>query len=179
MLKHIGHDAFVATILFIVLRLLASGLGIELLRYWLWLPLNQYSDNVLRTASHSHIMKLSSDFHDSKSVSEISSSLQQARCVTSLMETICFQVLPMLLDLVVAFAYLYYLFDAYMALIVATVMIAYLYLTTKMVAMKTSKFRQYISGSRKEYMTCIRGLDGWLNAAVSVGCLSLVLTLTT
>jgi len=81
-------------------------------------------------------MSLSYDFHSNKKTGEIWSSITQGRAVNGFIETILFQVIPMLVDLCVAFAYFFILFDAYMALIVAVVSVVYLWVTAKLSAMR-------------------------------------------
>ena len=72
-------------------------------------------------------MSLSCDFHDNKKSGELYRSIEQGKSIGSLLETLLFELLPMLIDLVVAYAYLYYLFGAYMALTVAATSIMYLW----------------------------------------------------
>jgi ABC-type transport system involved in Fe-S cluster assembly fused permease/ATPase subunit len=100
------------------------------------MPLDQYSHRTLTTAAYNHVMSLSYDFHSNKKTGEIWSSITQGRAVNGFIETILFQVIPMLVDLCVAFAYFFILFDAYMALIVAVVSVVYLWVTAKLSAMR-------------------------------------------
>jgi hypothetical protein len=75
-------------------------------------------------------MNLSSESHDSKRSGELYQTINLGHSVNNLLETILFQIIPMLVDLAVAFAYLYYLFGVYMALVVAAVVLAYLWAST-------------------------------------------------
>jgi len=115
-------------------------------------------------------MGLSSDFHDNKTTSELSQAINGGRSVTQLVEMVLFQVIPMFIDLTVAFSYLSYLFGPYMGLILAVEATAYLYLTTKLYAMKAEKRRGYVSRYRKEWTTAHQSLDGWATASVSLDC---------
>ena len=136
------------------------------LRKWLWLPVEQYSYDALSTASHAHIMSLSSDFHDNKTSSELSQAISGGRSVADLLESVCFDVVPMFIDLTVAFGYLSWLFGPLMGLVLAVEAIAYLYTTTKLVAMRADNRREYISKYRKEWTTAHQSMDGWNTASV-------------
>ncbi len=131
------------------------------------MPLEQYSYDALSTAAHSHLMNLSSDFHDNKTSSDLSQAIQGGRSVSTLLETICFRVLPMFIDLAIAFAYLWALFGPYMGLMMISTVVSYLYITTKLYAQKASKRREYITVFRKEWTVGQQSLDGWNTASVS------------
>jgi ABC-type transport system involved in Fe-S cluster assembly fused permease/ATPase subunit len=128
----------------------------------------QYSYNALSTASHAHIMSLSSDFHESKSSSDLTQAISGGRSVSNLLDTVCFSVIPMFIDLIIAFAYLSSLFGPYMGLILAVEALTYLYTTTKLVAMRAEKRRGYVAIFRKEWTIGQQSLDGWNTASVCI-----------
>lgn len=132
------------------------------------MPVEQYSYDALSTASHAHIMTLSSDFHDSKSSSDLIQAVNGGRSVADLLETVCFHVVPMFIDLAVAFGYLWSMFGPYMGLMMATTASTYLYVTTKLVSARAGKRRKYIVVMRKEWQVGYDSLDGWATASVSV-----------
>lgn len=113
-------------------------------------------------------MSLSSEFHDSKTSAEVSGALNQGRSVSDIVETVVLEVIPMLIDLTFAFAYLYWAFGPYMALITAFTAVTYLYTTTKLVAMRTPIRREHITKMRKEWTVGQQSLDGWRTASVSM-----------
>lgn len=111
-------------------------------------------------------MSLSSDFHDSKTSSDLSQAVQGGRSVSDLLETVCFQVLPMFIDLAVAFAFLWALYGPYMGLLMAATAVTYLYVTTKLYSRRAAKRREYITVSRKEWTIGQQSLDGWSTASL-------------
>jgi ABC-type transport system involved in Fe-S cluster assembly fused permease/ATPase subunit len=153
-------------LIYAVLLFINGGAGIDWIRKWLWLPLEQYSYAAISTASQAHMLSLSSDFHDSKTTSDLMQAITGGRSVTYLLETICFQVVPMFIDLAIAFAYLWSLFGPFMGLILAATFFSYLYITTKLVAMRAENRRQYVAGFRKEWTIGHQSLEGWNTASV-------------
>jgi ABC-type transport system involved in Fe-S cluster assembly fused permease/ATPase subunit len=130
------------------------------------MPIEQYSYDALSTASHAHIMSLSSDFHDSKTSSDLTQAISGGQSVFNLIETVLFQVIPMFIDLAVAFCYLWKIFGPYMGLVMASFAITYLYVTTKLYALRAEKRRDYIKIFRKEWTVGQQSLDGWNTASL-------------
>ena len=161
-----SHNIWFPVLVYTVLLFVSGGACIGWIRKWLWMPLEQYSYDALSTASHSHLMSLSSDFHDNKTSSDLSQAVHGGRSVADLLDTVCFQVVPMFIDLTIAFAYLWSLFGPYMGLIMAATVTSYLYITTKLVAMRAEKRRDFITIYRKEWTIGQQSLDGWSTASL-------------
>jgi len=147
--------------LYVLYGWLNSSAGIYALKNYLWLPVEQYAYKAISTAAYNHIMNLSSEFHDSKRSGELYQSINLGHSVNNLLETIMFQILPMLVDLAVAFAYLYYLFDAYMALIVGAVMVVYLWASTYFNAWQITVRRGLVGNLQKEWQIMYDSMGSW------------------
>ena len=156
-----GHAPYLEVGLYIFYLWLKSSAGIRAVRNWLWLPVEQYAYKGITTAAYNHIMGLSSDFHDAKQSGELYKSIEQGKAVNELLETVLFEVLPMLIDLFVAFTYLYYLFGAYMALIVGTTTVLYFWISTYFTAMQSDARRGQTDISRKEYQILYDSMGNW------------------
>jgi ABC-type transport system involved in Fe-S cluster assembly fused permease/ATPase subunit len=113
-------------------------------------------------------MNLSSDFHSNKKSGELYASIDQGRSINGFIDDVCFTVLPMLVDLIVAFGYFYYLFDAYMALIVGVVTVVYLWATTKLGAQQDQIRRDYRTSSRNESHVLYESMGSWTTVCVSL-----------
>jgi ABC-type transport system involved in Fe-S cluster assembly fused permease/ATPase subunit len=159
-------NVWLPVIIYATLLFVSGGACIGWLQKWLWMPVEQYSYDAISTASHAHIMSLSSDFHDSKTTSDLTQAVSGGRSVSDLLETVCFQVIPMFIDLAVAFAYLWSFFGPYMGFIMAVTVISYLYITTKLVAVRAEKRREYVTVYRREWTVGQQSLDGWCTASV-------------
>jgi len=109
-------------VLYIVLRLLQGGNGLlGAMRGVLWLPISQYSYRELSVAAFEHVHSLSLDFHLGKKTGEVLSAMGKGSAVNTFLESLTFQVVPMMFDLCVAIAYFLVVFDAYYALVVSLV----------------------------------------------------------
>ncbi|KAA6415967.1 MAG: hypothetical protein FRX48_00686 [Lasallia pustulata] len=156
-----GHVPYFEVGLYILYFYLGSYAGIPAVRNWLWLPVEQFAYRRITTAAYNHIMGLSSDFHDRKQSGELYKSIEQGRAVNELLETVLFEVFPTLVDLLVASAYLSYLFGAYMALIVAAMTVFYMWISTYFTAMQSEPRRRQRDLSRKEYQILYDSMGNW------------------
>ncbi len=147
--------------LFILYSWLNSNAGIFALRSYLWLPVQLYAEGSISTAAYNHVMTLSSDFHDSKQSGELYQTMGLGQSVSDLLNKLLFQILPMLLDLFVAIVYLYYLFDGYMALIVAGVVVVYLCSSTYFNAWQVGVRRRLISKWKAERQLMYDTMGSW------------------
>ncbi|KAL6821607.1 hypothetical protein V8C40DRAFT_55137 [Trichoderma camerunense] len=154
-------NPWTAVINLALLRLLASGSGVELIRQWLWLPVKHFSRENLSRASFSHVMKLSADFHDSKSSSDMMVAMQGGYSITNAVESLLFQTVPMLIDMCVAIAYLSVKFGPYEGLITVATGIVFITLAARLVAGTKNSSRKRQKAFTKEHAIRYGGLSSW------------------
>ena len=147
--------------IYIVLSWASSSAGLIGSKNWLWYPVELNAHQAIKTASYDHIMELSCDFHDSKRSGELYNSMWQGESVIDLMETLSFQLLPMVVDLVVACVYLYTLFGPYMFLIVLTTTIVYFWVSADFTARQGGAQRRNVKYARREFQVMFDSMGGW------------------
>lgn len=158
-------NIWIPLVVYAALRVV-NGSVINSFRRWLWLPVEQYGYDAISTASHAHIMSLSSDFHDNKTTAELTQAIRGGRSVADLLESIMFRFIPMFIDLAIAYVFLVSLFGPYMGLILVATTVAYLYTTTKLTALRAERRRAYINASRKEQVVNQQSIEGWNTASL-------------
>jgi hypothetical protein len=126
-------NPWVQVLIFAALRLAASEAGIHLIRQLLWMPVDLYAEESLSVAAYNHVMNLSADFHDSKSSSDLLVAISQGKALSRLLESVCFEALPMLIDLVVAFVYLSVTFGPYEGFITIATGVAFVQAATYLI----------------------------------------------
>ncbi|KAK4552888.1 ATP-binding cassette-type vacuolar membrane transporter Hmt1 [Recurvomyces mirabilis] len=140
-----------AIMLYILFRIFQGGNGLlGAARQVLWIPVEQYSYRELSVAAFEHVHMLSLDFHLGKKTGEVLSALGKGSSLNTFLESITFNVLPMLVDLVVAIVYFLVYFDAYYALVIAVVTFWYIYITIRMASWRADIRRQATNASREE-----------------------------
>ncbi|KAL2198970.1 hypothetical protein P885DRAFT_31750 [Corynascus similis CBS 632.67] len=160
-----GRNPWDEVLLFAGLKLVASEAGLSLLRQWLWIPVEFYSFDAISTAAYSHVLNLSSDFHDSKSSSDIMMAISCGQSISNILESICFRAVPMLIDMVVAFVYLSATFGPYEGFITIATAATFMYIATRMIsALKTAR-RNEVGAWYKEHYVRQAGIQGWSTVA--------------
>ncbi|KKY38326.1 putative heavy metal tolerance protein [Diaporthe ampelina] len=152
---------WIQVLIFAGLKLSASEAGISLLRRRLWMPVEFYADRAITEAAHSHVMNLDANFHDTQSLSDVLVAIQNGQSISNMLETICFEALPNLIDLVVAFIYLTFKFGPYEGLITISTSIVFLYISTTVIARLRSARETEISAYFEEHYVLQSGISGW------------------
>ncbi|KAI0882841.1 uncharacterized protein GGS22DRAFT_190819 [Annulohypoxylon maeteangense] len=156
-----GGNPWIQVAIFAGLRLLASEAGINLLRQMLWLPIEYYSEEALTAAAYSHIMNLSSEFHDSKSSSDLIVAISNGTSISNMLDSICFQALPMLIDLVIAFTYLSTKFGPYEGFITIATSAAFIQSATHIIGSFQEKRKIMVRTYFEEHYIRQAGIQGW------------------
>ena len=145
------HVPWFEILSYVILRWLQGGQGLlSSMRSSLWIPVSQYSYMELSNAAFEHVHGLSLDFHLGKKTGEVLSALSKGSSINTFLEQVTFQVVPMLVDLVIAFGYFLVQFDAYYALVVGISTFGYLYVTIRMAQWRAEIRRQMVNASRQE-----------------------------
>jgi hypothetical protein len=138
------RNPWIEVLVFAALRLAASEAGINLIRSMLWLPVEYYGEEAISVAAYNHVMNLSADFHDSKSSSDLIVAISHGTAISRMLESICFEALPMMIDLVVAFIYLSIKFGPYEGFITVATGIAFIQAATHLIARFKEKRKQMV-----------------------------------
>ncbi|KAI8629072.1 hypothetical protein F5Y19DRAFT_485011 [Xylariaceae sp. FL1651] len=155
------ESPWVQVTIFAVLRLLASEAGLPLIRHLLWMPVDYYSHEALSVAAYSHVMNLSSEFHDSQSSSDIQVAISNGYHISNLLESICFQAAPMVIDLIVAFSYLSVKFGPYEGFITMATGLAFIQAAAQLISRFKEKRKKVVSTYFEEHYTRQAGIQGW------------------
>lgn len=152
---------WIQVLIFAGLKLSASEAGISLIRKRLWLPVEFYSERAIVEAAHSHVMNLDANFHDTQSLSDVLVAIQNGQSISDMLETICFEALPNLIDLVVAFIYLSFMFGPYEGFITISTSVLFLYISTTVISRMRAARETEISAYFEEHYVLQSGISGW------------------
>ncbi|KAF3484100.1 vacuolar ABC heavy metal transporter [Arthroderma uncinatum] len=137
--------------IYVICRALQGTQGmIGALRSFLWIPVGQYSYMELSTAAFEHVHSLSLDFHLGKKTGEVLSALGKGSSINGFLEQVTFQVVPMLVDMIIAIVYFFVDFDVYYALVVGIITFLYLYLTIRMAQWRSEVRRMMTNADRQQ-----------------------------
>jgi ABC-type transport system involved in Fe-S cluster assembly fused permease/ATPase subunit len=158
-------DPWVQVLIFAALQLVNSSGGLDHLRARLWLPVEVYSFQALTTAAYSHVLNLSSDFHDEKSSSDIMTAMGAGGSLSNMLESVCFHAVPMLIDMTVASIYLSLTFGPYEGFITVATATLFFHIASRMIsALKTIR-RKEVSAYFDQHYVLQAGVQGWSTVA--------------
>ncbi|KAK4032867.1 P-loop containing nucleoside triphosphate hydrolase protein [Parachaetomium inaequale] len=120
------------------------------IRSILWVRVSQHTYRALTTAAFEHVHSLSLDFHLGKRTGEVLSALNKGAAINQFLEQVSFQMVPMLVDLLVAIVYFYVRFGSLYALFVSIITFYYLHLTIRMAATRADQRRDMVNADREE-----------------------------
>lgn len=110
---------------------LNSGAGVDLIKSFAELPVEQFARKQISSTAFAHVMNLDMAFHSNKNSGELIRAIDQGQALQGFLEFVCFEVMPMFVDLFVAFWYVSTLFDVTMSYILAVTGVAYIWIGAK------------------------------------------------
>lgn len=120
------------------------------IRSIIWVKVSQYSYKALEMAAFQHVHSLSLDFHLGKRTGEVLSALNKGGAINTFLEQVTFQLMPMIVDLLLAIYFFNRMFDATYAVIISINVFWYLYLTIKMAQTRADQRREMTNADREE-----------------------------
>ncbi|KAL2166389.1 hypothetical protein VTG60DRAFT_2818 [Thermothelomyces hinnuleus] len=147
-----GNSKLLLQVGLLILYLLLQGPSglLGSLRSNLWVPVSQHTYRALTTAAFEHVHSLSLDFHLGKHTGEVLSALNKGASINQFLEQVTFQVVPMLVDLLLAIVYVYVKFGPLYALFISVTTFYYLHLTIRMAATRADQRRDMVNADRAE-----------------------------
>ncbi|KAI1917593.1 hypothetical protein LOZ64_003073 [Ophidiomyces ophidiicola] len=121
------------------------------IRALLWIPIGQETYRQLTGSAFKHVLSLSLQFHLGKRLGEVMSALSKGSALNTFLDSLIFQLFPMVADLGVAAAYFLIQFDPFYSLIILSMGGTYLFVTIYMA--------KYRGRARREMMTRDREMD--------------------
>ncbi|KAI0594412.1 hypothetical protein F4775DRAFT_606257 [Biscogniauxia sp. FL1348] len=156
-----GWQIWVQVIFYAVLRVLDSSVGIRMLQELLWTPVELASNDALTSAAYAHTMSLSSEFHDSSSSSDLSTTISETNSPINLMRNAFLETIPILIDMVVAFSYLSAKFGPYEGFITATTGLAYIQISGSAISQMKRRSQRVIDALYRVNRSRNEGISGW------------------
>ncbi len=148
-------------LVYMILSLMSSGVGVSLLESVLNLRLSQEQGLAMNRAAYDHVMNLSASFQDSKSSASVWQSLYQARSVTSLFHDVAFDVGPSIFDLIAGFIVLSSVFGGYMGLLLTASIVSFLWLTVNALPPKAELQRKHREAYIAEFYQLVESSSNW------------------
>ncbi|KAL6834305.1 putative transport protein [Trichoderma sp. SZMC 28015] len=139
--------------IYIICRAVQGQQGVlASIRALLWIPIGQATYRHLTQSAFEHVMSLSLQFHLGKRLGEVMSALSKGSALNTFVDSLLFQLFPMVADVGVAAVYFLVKFDPFYSLIILTMGGSYLFVTIYMA--------KYRGRARREMVNRDREMDG-------------------
>ncbi|KAL1591529.1 hypothetical protein SLS60_011921 [Paraconiothyrium brasiliense] len=109
-----------------------------------------------------HVMRLSFEFHSTKNTGEILKAIDQAGSLNSLAELLIFQILPVVLDLIIAMIYVNHLIGMYLTLCILGITATYVPFVTTLNLWIQPKHRIFVESCRNEARVANEMVSNWI-----------------
>lgn len=160
-----SRNPWIQVLIFAGLKLSASEAGVSLIRSILWLPVDQYSEGAIVEAAHAHILNLDAHFHDTKTLSDMLLAVQNSDSISGMLNTICFELIPNIIDVGIAFIYLTAKFGPWEGLITIGTSTIFIYLATSTIARSRAARQACNKAYYDEWYIMNSGFTGWSTVA--------------
>ncbi|PKX88431.1 putative transport protein [Aspergillus novofumigatus IBT 16806] len=154
-----GHVPYKELSLYIACRAVQGQQGVlASIRALLWIPFGQATYQRLTELSFKHVLSLSLQFHLGKRLGEVMSALNKGSALNTFIDSLVFQLFPMVADIGVAAIYFLVNFDPFYSLIILAMGGTYLFVTIYMA--------KYRGRARRQMVNCDREMEAIKSDAI-------------
>ncbi|KAJ5104897.1 hypothetical protein NUU61_002244 [Penicillium alfredii] len=156
-----GELPFADLGIYFVLNLLHGDAGLRIIQSLAKIPVEQFSYRQLTNAAFNHVMGLAMEFHSDRDSAEVMKAIEQGEALTNLLETAILEMSPTVIDMFVAFVFLYVKFNSSAALIMVTASLAFLALEVVTSSWNVQNRRRLTKAERAETRVMHQAIQGW------------------
>ncbi|RAL17535.1 ABC transporter ATP-binding protein [Aspergillus homomorphus CBS 101889] len=147
--------------IYLALNLLHNQSGLEMIVSLAKIPLKQFSYRQLTNAAFNHVLNLGMDFHSDRDSAEVMKALEQGESLTNLLEVAMLYIAPAIIDMFVAFVFLYRTFNSSAALCMLVATLAFTAVEVVTADWNVGNRRQQTKAERAEARVMHQAIQGW------------------
>lgn len=148
---------------YFLLSILAGGTGsvLPVIRDLAKIPIEQFSYRQLTNAAFNHVMALTMEFHSDRDSAEVMKAVDQGQALTNVLQTAILEMLPTILDMLLAFVTLYVKFNSSVALCMIAASLSYLATEVVTSSWNIDNRRFMTKAERKQSRAMHQAVQGW------------------
>ncbi|KAJ6022449.1 uncharacterized protein N7446_012801 [Penicillium canescens] len=147
--------------IYFILNLLHGDSGLQMIRALAKIPIEQFSYRQLTNAAFNHVMGLAMEFHSERDSAEVMKAIEQGETLTNILETAILEIVPTVIDLCVAFGFLYIKFNSSAALCMLIASLAFMALEVVTSSWNVENRRRLTKAERAEARVMHQAIQGW------------------
>ncbi|GJC77425.1 heavy metal tolerance protein [Colletotrichum liriopes] len=150
-----------ALAIWLLLSLISEESGLGLIEALAKIPIKQFSYRQITNAAFSHVMSLPMEFHSERDSAEVMKAIEQGEALSNLLETAIIDILPTIVDMVIALWFLYWKFNAYVSLTMLVACAAFVTLEVFTSNLNIANRRASSKAEREEVRIMHQAVQGW------------------
>ncbi|GKT82430.1 ABC transporter [Colletotrichum tofieldiae] len=150
-----------ALAIWLLLSLINDQSGLGLIEALAKIPIKQFSYRQITNAAFSHVMSLPMEFHSERDSAEVMKAIEQGEALSNLLETAIIDILPTIVDMVIALWFLYWKFNAYVSLTMLVACVAFVTLEVFTSNLNIANRRASSKAEREEVRIMHQAVQGW------------------
>ncbi|KAF4972600.1 hypothetical protein FSARC_873 [Fusarium sarcochroum] len=155
------QNPFKALFVWLALNLLSHDVFIGLIESLAKIPIKQFSYRQLTNAAFNHVLSLPMEFHSERDSAEVMKAIEQGEALTNVLDTLVLELLPTCVDLTIAFIFLYWKFNSYVALAMAISAVSFLTFEVNATSWNLDNRRESSKSKREEVRYMHQAVQGW------------------
>ncbi|KAI4914430.1 hypothetical protein J4E85_010493 [Alternaria conjuncta] len=152
-------------LIFLLLDHLNSESGLIFIQELSKIPIKQFSYKQLTNAAFSHVMSQSIDFHSTQDSAEVMKAVEQGEALGNVLETVVIEILPTLIDVIVACTIFYQKFTPAVGMVLLGASIAFLAAEALSSRFTTGLRRRVTKAERIQIRKMHQAIQGWQTVA--------------
>lgn len=151
--------------IFFVVDVVSGESGILLLQELSKIPIRRYSYEAITNAAFKHVMDQSIDFHSTQDSAEVMKSIEQGFALSNVLESVVFDILPTLMDTLIACGMFYRKFNSTVALVLLGAAVVYLTAEVFSTKLTINDRRRMTKAERVQIRSMHQAIQGWQTVA--------------
>ncbi|KAL4731304.1 hypothetical protein ACLX1H_000269 [Fusarium chlamydosporum] len=155
------QNPFKALFVWLILSILSHDVVIGLAENLAKIPIKQFSYRSLTNAAFNHVLSLPMEFHSERDSAEVMKAIEQGEALTNVLDNLVIELLPTFIDLMIAFIFLYWKFNSYVALTMAAAATMFVTLEVYATSWNLDNRRESSKSRREEARVMHQAVQGW------------------
>jgi len=147
--------------IYFILNLLHGDSGLQIIKALAKIHIEQFSYRQLTNAAFNHVMGLAMEFHSDRDSAEVMKAIEQGETLTHILELAILNIAPTVIDLCVAFGFLYTKFNSSAALCMLIASLAYITAEIITSSWNVKNRRRLTKTARAEARVMHQAIQGW------------------
>ncbi|KLO97429.1 vacuolar membrane protein HMT1 [Fusarium fujikuroi] len=155
------QNPFHALFIWLIMSLASHDVVVGLIESLAKIPIKQYSYRSLTNAAFNHVLSLPMEFHSERDSAEVMKAIEQGEALTNVLDMLIIEILPTVIDLAIAFVFLYWKFNSYVALAMAIGSVLFVTFEVKATGWNLDNRRESTKSKREEVRVMHQAVQGW------------------